>query len=134
MDFYAAAATFLNETTTSFCCSPDLRFVLLAHPSSGCPLTTDIPQHGGEYLWPGCFLPRAVQCHWGPILSYRCGDKGDKGEVKYDQTLTYSGQVYAVGCLVTAGTTGRLRMKKRIRTQRKLGQGGSFHQPLYLLG
>ena len=30
MDFYDAAATFLNETTTTFCCSAKLRFVLLA--------------------------------------------------------------------------------------------------------
>ena len=27
VDFYEAAATFLNETTTSFCCSPHFKFV-----------------------------------------------------------------------------------------------------------
>ena len=108
-------------------------------PNSGLPCSPilqdvahiNTPQKCVHHLWPGGVLRRSVQCDWGPILSNRCGDKW---EVNYDQTHNFSGQVYAVGSLVTAGTTGRTRTRKRMRTLRKSGQGGSLHQPLYLPG
>ena len=85
----------------------------------------------------------SITCGRGVSCAGQCSAIGDQfcptgvgttGKVNYDQTHNFSGQVYAVGSLVTAGTTGRTRTRKRIRTQRKSGQGGSFHQPLYLLG
>ena len=126
MDFYDAAATFLNETTTTFCCSAKLRFVLLAlevvaHIKPFFPSLLSITCGRGVSCAGQCSAIGDQFCPTG------AGTRGTRKDVNYHQ-------VYAVDSLVTAGTTGRTRTRKRMRTLRKSGQEGSLHQPLYLPG
>ena len=113
------------------------------HPNSGLsclPILQDV-----AHIKP--LLPRnvSITCGRGVSCAGQCSaigahfcptGKGTRGEVNCDQTNNFSGQVYAVVSLVPAGTTGRTRTRKKMRTLslRKSGQGGSLHQPLYLPG